>query len=222
LGNWLACTIKSFRPLPEGGYKFTFPEGKTGIRTVVLIRSSSYIDHWIRTHPKKEKLDEPLWIAQDGKGYRKLDRHTIYGIVQKVAKKAGISKRVHPHLFRHTRATQLIKLGWSESKVKIYLGWADGSTVPGLYIHLGVNDLVEDMYEMYGLIEKRKDENGVEVGICPRCHKLIPVEEVLCYNCGYLITSNPDQTQSDAVAEMISLLSQNPQILAEALAKARN
>ncbi len=222
LGELASCTIKSFQPLPDGGCKFTFPEGKTGPRKVILIRASSYIDHWIRTHPKHDKPDEPLWIAQDGKGYRKLDRHTIYGIVQRVAKKAGISKRIHPHLFRHTRATQLIRLGWSEPLVKIFLGWAAGSTVPGLYFHLGENDLVENMYKMHRLIEEKIDENSIEVGICPRCHKLIPVEEVLCYNCGYLITSNPDQTQSDAVAEMISLLSQNPQVLAEALTKVRN
>jgi integrase len=222
LGELAACTIKSFQALPDGGCKFTFPDGKTGIRTVVLIRASSYIDHWIRIHPKNDKPDEPLWIAQDGKEYRQLESRTIYGIVQRIAKKAGITKNCHPHLFRHTRATQLIKLGWSEPKVKRYLGWADGSNVPGLYIHLGEDDLLKDMYEMHGLIEKKKDEDGVEVGKCPRCHKLIPAEEVLCYNCGYVITSDEGQTQSNAIAEMISFLSQNPQILAEALARARN
>ena len=126
---------------PDGGCKFTFLEGKTGMSTVVLIRSSSYIDHWIRTHPRNDKKNEPLWIALDGKGYRQLDRLTIYGTVQRVAKKAGINKRIHPHLFRHTRATQLIRFGWSEPKVKRYLGWADGSNVPGLYIHLGEDAL---------------------------------------------------------------------------------
>jgi integrase len=221
LGELASCTIKSFQPLPDGGCKFTFPEGKTGLRTVVLIRASSYIDHWIRTHPKNDKQDEPLWIALDGKGYRQLDSRTIYGIVQRVARKAEISKRIHPHLFRHTRATQLIKLGWSEPKLKRYIGWADGSNVPGLYIHLGEDDLLEDMYEMHGLIEKRKDDDGVEVGKCPRCFKLIPADEVLCYNCGYVITSNGEQTQSNAITEMISFLQQNPQVLAEALAKAK-
>jgi integrase len=68
LGELAACKIESFQPLPDGGCKFTFPEGKTGLRTVVLIRSSSYIDHWIRTHPRNDKQDEPLWIALDGKG----------------------------------------------------------------------------------------------------------------------------------------------------------
>jgi hypothetical protein len=44
---------------------------------------------------------------------------------------------------------------------------------------------------------------------------------VLCYNCGYIITSDANQSQINAVTEMISFLQQNPQVLAEALAKAK-
>lgn len=75
---------------------------------------------------------------------------------------------------------------------------------------------------MHGLIEKRKDDDGLEIGKCPRCFKIIPADAVTCYNCGYVMTSDADQTQSNAIAEMISFLQQNPHLLAEALAKARN
>jgi hypothetical protein len=50
--------------------------------------------------------------------------------------------------------------------------WSDKSNVPYLYIHLGDNDMVDAVYEMYGLVEKKKDEAGRDVGKCPKCLKM--------------------------------------------------
>jgi integrase/recombinase XerD len=175
IGEISNCTIKNFQPLPTGGGKLTFPVSKTKARIITLIRAASNIDNWIRTHPKGERPEEPLWIAQDGKGYRKLSQATIYGLVRIIANKANVQKRVHPHIFRHTRATQLIKFGWSEPKVKKYLGWSEKSTVPSLYIHLGDDDMIDAVYEMYGLVEKTKDEKGKDIGKCPKCRKINPI-----------------------------------------------
>ena len=168
IGEITNCIIKFIQPLPKGGCKLIL-KGKTGPRTITLIKSSSYIDMWLRMHPYNNKPEDPLWITQDGKQYRGLSRGAIYSLVKRLAQKAGITKRIHPHIFRHTRATQLIKLGWSEPKVKKFLGWSEKSNVPSLYIHLGDDDLMEDVYEMHGLIEKKKDGDGFEIGKCSKC-----------------------------------------------------
>ena len=43
-------------------------------------------------------------------------------IVRHVARKAGITKRVYPHLLRHTMATKLLALGMDITDVQRFLG----------------------------------------------------------------------------------------------------
>jgi integrase/recombinase XerD len=210
-GELANCLIKNFQPLPTGGGKLTFPISKTKTRTVTLVRAASYIDNWIRTHPKGWIPDEPLWVARDGKGYRKLSEDTIYGTIITLAKRAGITKRVHPHIFRHTRATQLIKLGWSEPKVKKYLGWSEKSTVPSLYIHLGDDDMIDAVYEMYGLVEKTKDEKGKDIGKCPKCRKINPITNTFCYNCSEPLKEEVAEKRSREAEELIKKIIVNPE-----------
>jgi integrase/recombinase XerD len=212
LGEIAGCRIKDFVLLPSGGGKLTFPVSKTKTRTVTLIRAASYIDNWIRTHPKGDMPDEPLWITKDSKSYRQLNENTIYGLVIKLARKAGVTKRIYPHLFRHTRATQLIKLGWSEPKVKKYLGWSEKSNVPGLYIHLGDNDMIDAVYEMYGLVEKKKDERGADIGRCPKCRKINSITNSFCYNCGTPLTDEAIDNSVN-IKLLISSLMSDPELL---------
>lgn len=210
LGEIAGCRIKDFQPLPDGGGKLTFPSSKTEIRTITVVRSASYVDNWIRTHPKCNSPDEPLWITKDSKNYRQMNDNTIYGLIKKTAKKAGITKRIYPHLFRHTRATQLIKLGWSEPKVKKYLGWSEKSDVPYLYIHLSDNDMLEAVYELYGLVEKTKDETGYEISICPKCRRSNPITNSFCYNCGSSLKEKAPK-KYEVPQELIEQIVVNPE-----------
>lgn len=49
-------------------------------------------------------------------------RQRIGQIVRQIARKAGISKRVYPHLLRHTMATKLLWLGMDITDVQRFLG----------------------------------------------------------------------------------------------------
>jgi integrase/recombinase XerD len=74
----------------------------------------------------------PLFISRQqrqGNGVRVYTRQRIGQIVRIVARKAGISKRLYPHLLRHTMATRLLSLGMDITEVQKYLGHDDiGST----------------------------------------------------------------------------------------------
>lgn len=52
------------------------------------------------------------------------------------AKLAGIMKRVYPHLFRHSFATQLLMSGVDITVVASILGHVDIQTTYGNYVHL--------------------------------------------------------------------------------------
>ena len=55
-------------------------------------------------------------------------RQRIGQIVRQVAQKAGINKRIYPHLLRHTIATKLLNLGMGIAEVQRFLGHEDIST----------------------------------------------------------------------------------------------
>jgi len=73
------------------------------------------------------------------------------GKIKKIAKRAGIKKRIYPHLFRHTRATRLLS-ELSESIGAKYLGWVPGSNMVRIYVHLANEDVEEAILKMHGSV----------------------------------------------------------------------
>ncbi len=92
----------------------------------------------IRQYLKNRKdLDEPLFIQYSsniGKGNR-LTQRSIERIVKFYAVKAGISKKVTPHVIRHSFATDLLSNGADIRSVQMMLGHANIATTQ-IYTHI--------------------------------------------------------------------------------------
>ena len=73
------------------------------------------------------KLEESDMLFPSNRG-GKLATATIQAIVEKSAKKAGIAKRVHPHLLRHSFATHLLEQGTDLRIIQRLLGHSDIKT----------------------------------------------------------------------------------------------
>jgi integrase len=62
-GELLSCKVKSV-VLNNNGCKLTV-KGKTGKRTVDLVFTSPFIDHYLRSeHPHRDDLEAPLWMSK--------------------------------------------------------------------------------------------------------------------------------------------------------------
>lgn len=71
--------------------------------------------------------NEALFVTER-KPYNRLGHRSIQRIFRKLGERAGIQKVVHPHLIRHTTATNMLRNGASLSEVQHYLGHDDPAT----------------------------------------------------------------------------------------------
>ncbi|MCK6603319.1 MAG: site-specific tyrosine recombinase XerD [Ignavibacteriaceae bacterium] len=82
----------------------------------------------------------------NGRG-KKLSRMGVWKIIQKYVAAAGISKRVYPHIFRHSFATHLIEGGADLRAVQEMLGHTS-ITVTQIYTHVD-RSFVKEIHYLY-------------------------------------------------------------------------
>jgi len=101
--------------------------GKTGSRRVRIIASVPALATWLNNHLLRDNPNSALWISQGTRDRNlPLKYRTAAWIIKRVARETGIKKRVYPHLFRHSRATELAK-HLTEVQMKQMFGWVQGS-----------------------------------------------------------------------------------------------
>lgn len=108
-----------------------------GEKVRVVFLSDSAKDA-IRNYLKNRKdLDEPLFIqySRNGAKGNRLTPRSIERIVKYYAIKAGISKKVTPHIIRHSFATDLLSNGADIRSVQMMLGHANIATTQ-IYTHI--------------------------------------------------------------------------------------
>ena len=164
----------------------TMVTGKTGMRRVRLIWSVPYIAQWLEAHPRKQERDSPLWLKVHG-DRRAMNYAAIRMQLQKMARRAGVQKRVNPHNFRHSRSTHLASR-LTESQMEEYLGWVQGSRMPSIYVHLSGRDLDADLLRMYGLRGETARGTPAEIQQCPYCKAVNTQGAQVCMNCKRPIT----------------------------------
>lgn len=119
----------------KGSKERMLPLGRTALH---------YLEHYLTVvrpqllHGKPDKAAELFVTSWGGP----MTRERFYEIIVAYGKSAGISKRVTPHMLRHSFATHLLNNGTDLRIVQELLGHADISTTQ-IYTHLDVERLRE-------------------------------------------------------------------------------
>jgi len=166
----------------------TIPTGKTGARRIRIVESVPFLKRWLNKHPLKNEPKAPIFCKLSSpKG--PLDYASVRALLKRLKRRAGLKKRIHPHLFRHSRATYLAKY-LSEQQLKVYLGWANDSRMASVYVHLSGKDTDDAILKLYGKVKESKKEDKAPLApkVCPRCGKENACTDAFCVKCGAPLT----------------------------------
>lgn len=161
----------------------TFGTGKTGVRRIPIIDSVPYLAQWINIHPYKDDREASLWPVNGVK--KTIEYSTMRRILLNIAKSAGIKKRVNPHNFRHSRATELVGLLGAFETQK-YLGHSKIQTTQ-IYVHLSGKALDNKFKEAKGIKKPEEKKNKLEPRMCNRCKYSNEPTALYCSRCGYVL-----------------------------------
>jgi len=111
----------------KGGKERIVPLGRKAKEAV-----SKYIEKSRKKASKKAAQDKHLFVSRLGK---KLSRQSLWKLIKKYTRRAGIKKKITPHTLRHSFATHLLEKGADLRSVQEMLGHADISTTQ-VYTHI--------------------------------------------------------------------------------------
>jgi integrase/recombinase XerD len=181
IGEMLNMRIKDIAFDSHGCYILI--SGKTGWRRVRIIEYSKELLSWLDSHPFKNNPESYVWInLEKTEPYNRVRPEHVNNLLKKLAKKSGITKRVHNHAFRHARATHLAK-HLSEPVMKEYFGWTKDSKMVGVYCHLSGKDVDEALLKLYGIKQEEIKDEEPKIKICQNCGESNPILTHFCRKC---------------------------------------
>ena len=117
----------------KGGRERLVPVGKSALHWCGRYRDIRH--EWIRSQGLKET--RLFFLTRHGKGFT---RQGMWKLLKQYAAKAGIRRRVWPHMIRHSFATHILQNGADLRCVQELLGHRSISTTE-IYTHLDIENL---------------------------------------------------------------------------------
>jgi integrase/recombinase XerD len=105
------------------------------------------IHRYMRGRPAGEQLFIALRRGKDG-DYAPITRSGVLQLIRHTATRAGVTKRVHPHLFRHTFATEALRAGMNPVQLAQLLGHSGLRMIEQVYSHLNAGDAYDAVMKM--------------------------------------------------------------------------
>ena len=181
IGELLNMKIKNIS-FDEYGCRISVT-GKTGNRRVRLIEYSKDLLAWLDSHPFKNNPESYVWVCLNKPSpEHMLSTTAVNNLLKDLARRCNISKPIHPHVFRHARATHLAK-HLPEAIMKQLFGWTQDSKMAGVYYHLSGKDVDEALLRMHGIKQEEIKENKASHKVCQRCGEINSILTHFCKKC---------------------------------------
>jgi integrase/recombinase XerD len=141
----LYLDVGFIRVVGKGDKERLVPIGGDAVKYIKLYKDN------IRVHqPVQSGCSDILFLNKHGKA---LSRVMIFYIIKDLAKKAGITKNISPHTFRHSFATHLVEGGADLRAVQEMLGH-ESITTTEIYTHLDRDYLRTTLHQYHPAFRK--------------------------------------------------------------------
>ena len=157
-------------------------DGKTGPRTIRLIKSVPDLSSWVNSHPNRDDNEAPLWINLGSSQEPYLTYAGACRMLARRMKKAHITKRINLNLFRHSQATETAQY-LTEAQMRKRYGWTSYSKMPGRYVHMINQDVDDAIFLHYGIKTKKDEDHKLPI-ICNICEMANSFDSKICSKCG--------------------------------------
>lgn len=133
-----------------------------------------------------------------------MDYDTAQNALRNALKGSKIRRKVHWHLFRHTRATLLAR-DLKEAPLERQMGWIHGSKQTQIYVHLSDQDVDNSVLKAYGVeIKEEKQKIDSLPRICERRKETNLSDAKYCKRCGFpldiSLLNELDEKQTKAIS----------------------
>ena len=161
-------------------------KSKTQQRNLPVIQSIPYLNQWLNNHPLKHDKKAHLFIRNYRGSFGQYSETGLYLIVKACGK--NLDKKIHPHLFRHSRLTELAKY-LTEAELSRFAGWSMGSRQVSRYVHLSQEDIEHKILSIHGIMPLKEIEKKTIIDIikCPRCTYENSSLDKYCSRCGSVL-----------------------------------
>ncbi len=136
--NHLYLDAGYLRAFGKGSKERVVPLGKEALAAL-----KEYLQ-WGRPQLTKKKISDALFVSARGEA---LTRQRIWQLLNTIARKAGLKKKITPHMLRHSFATHLLERGADLRSVQTMLGHSDISTTQ-IYTHVS-NTHLKNLYDKF-------------------------------------------------------------------------
>jgi len=154
-----------------------------------------YLETWLQNdHPCPEDDDAALVCVLQANEKEPGDHMTtqaIRVILNDIAERTDEvdSEKVHPHAFRHGRATQLSNQDYTNRLIEQILDWSKNTDQHDRYDHQGQEQRVNLLLRQAGIEPEDDADEMVEERItCPRCGKVAFRAAAYCPHCQLKLT----------------------------------
>lgn len=177
-------------------------------RYIRLVMALDYLSRWRSIYPGIPEGDVLVFVNRRNEP---LTHAQVSRQLERIAERAGIKKRVNPHVFRHSRITHLVREGISESVIKAVAWGTQDSRMLKTYLHLTGQDVDNEMLRLYGInVAEKKKERGLKPHQCAHCSTINSPVSNYCSTCGHPLTEEAHHTVESAEEQIRQLFLQNP------------
>ncbi|HUT00029.1 MAG TPA: site-specific integrase [Candidatus Thermoplasmatota archaeon] len=179
------CNLKVSDVVDDNAHITVSLRGKTGTRTVGLTSSAPLVRQLLNLH--KGDKESPLSISHSPRYYGgRIGENSVLEILQSRQERTTITKRITPHIVRHSRLCFLAKHKMSESIMRVYAGWGRDSSMPAVYLHMTDEDVNDTVLEIDTGAPTKPSEPVKSTMLpinCPRCQTRNDAHSKFCYKC---------------------------------------